>query len=328
MFKPLAALLSTVMLLTLPVLPTAASAQQQGPVPIPPLIKLIVPFAAGASTDVIARAIAMQLGPRLGTNVIVENRAGASGMIGTGIVAKGPRDGSQLLFTSVSTISAAATMKSPPLDVTTDIIPLSLIGQTPLLIAASTKTDIKTPADLVAAARANPDGITHGTGGVGTIAHLAAELLNDAAKIQLKHVPYKGAALAVVDMSGGTIDAMLAANTTFASQVKAGRARLVAITSLQPNPAFPGVPPMATAAPGYSIELWTAVFAPAGMPPALVQRLNRELNEIAKSKELTELMSSDGGIPLAATPEEASQRVRESYALWKKLATTKNIVAE
>ncbi|MFT3721143.1 tripartite tricarboxylate transporter substrate binding protein [Pseudorhodoferax sp.] len=304
---------------------TGARAQQP---PVPPLIRIVVPFAPGASTDVIARLIANQLGPRLGTNVIVENRAGGSGMIGSLAVVKGPKDGSMLLFTSVSMLSTAATTRNVPFDVTRDLVPIAVPGTGPLVIAVSSKTDIHTPADLVAAARARPGQLTHGTGGVGTIAHLAAELLNDAANIQLTHVPYKGAAPAVADTAGGTIDMMLAAKTTFAAQVTAGRMRLVAVTSEQPSPAFPGLPTMASVAPGYAVELWTALFAPAGTPPALVQRLNREVNEIAHSREMVELMQSDGATPLNVTPDEAAQRVRDAYATWKRLAAAKNIVLE
>ena len=140
-------------------------------------------------------------------------------------------------------LSAAATMKNVPIDVLTDLVPVSILGEGPLVIAVPSRRDIKTPADLVAAARAKPDTITHGTAGIGTIAHMAAELLNDAAKIQLQHIPYKGASLAVNDLAGGTIDMMIAVNTTFAAQVTAGRARQIAVTSLQPSPAFPGCPP-------------------------------------------------------------------------------------
>ena len=322
MLKPLAAVFSALALLT------AAPASRAQQVSIPPLIKIVVPFAPSASTDVIARSIAHQLGARLGTNVIVDNRAGGSGMIGSNYAAKAPKDGSTLLFTSVSMVSTAATTRMAPFDVTTDLVPIAIPGSGPLVIAVSSKTDIRTPADLVAAARARPDQITHGTGGIGTIAHLAAELLNDAAHVQLKHVPYKGASLAVTDASAGTIDMMIAVNTTFSAQIKAGRMRAIAVTSAKPSPAFPGLPPMATVAPGYSVDLWTALFAPTGTPQPLIQRINQEVNEIAKSRELVELMQSDGATPQAFTPEEAGNHVRESYAAWKRLAAAKNIVLE
>jgi tripartite-type tricarboxylate transporter receptor subunit TctC len=187
---------------------------------------------------------------------------------------------------------------------------------------------IKTPADLLAAARAKPDMITHGTGGVGTIAHMAAELLNDAAKVQLKHIPYKGASLAVTDMLGGNIDFMIAVKSTFGSLVNAGKLRLVAVTSREPSPAFPGVPTIASVVPGYEVNLFTTLYAPAGTPAALVQRINQAANDIAKSKEMTELMQSDGASPLTVTPEQAGAKVREAYATWKKLAAVKNIVTE
>ncbi len=303
----------------------AAFAQQAA---LPPLIKIVVPFAAGASTDVTARAVANQLATRLGTNVIVENRAGGSTFIGASAVAKGPKDGSMLLMTSSSTVSAAATMRSVPVDINTELVPVALLSEGPLIVAASAMTDIKTPADLVAAARARPDMITHGTGGVGTLAHIAAELLDDAAKIQLKHIPYKGASLAVNDFVAGRIDLMFGVYQTIAPQVKAGRVRVIGVTTPQPHPAFPGVPTMASAAPGYSVDIWVGFFAPIGTPPALIQRLNRELNEIAKSKEVRDIIEPDGSAPKSLTPEEFGARTRASYASWKKLATEKNIVAE
>jgi len=322
MNKPLAALLSALAVL---VAATAAHAQQAT---IPPLIKMVVPFAAGASTDVMARAVAAQLAPRLGTNIVVENRAGASGMIGSATVVNGPKDGSQILFTSVSMISTAATTRNNPFDVTKDLVPVAVLYEAPLLIAVNSKSDIKTPAEFVAAARAKPDQITHGTAGVGTFAHLAAELLNDAAKIQLRHIPYKGASLAVTDVIGGSVDAMLAVNSTFSSQIKGGRMRALAVTSLKPSPAFPGLPTMASVVPGYHVELWTAIFVPAGTPPALVQRLNREINEAIKAKEVVELMQSEGATPLAISADEAGRRVRDAYVMWKRVATSRNIVLE
>jgi len=321
LFNVFRALLSVVALSAV----VTTSAQQPA---LPPVIKIIVPFAAGASTDVIARALVAQLGPKLGTTVIVENRPGASGFIGASAVAKAPRDGSMLLFTSVSMISAATTNKNVPIDVLSDLVAVAVPGEGPLVIAVPASSPIKTPADLLAAARAKPDTITHGTAGVGTIAHMAAELLNESAKIQLRHIPYKGASLAVTDMLGGNIDLMLAVKSTFGGQVSAGKFRLVAVTSREPSPAFPGVPTVASVVPGYDVSLFTTLYAPAGTPAALVLRLNQAVNEIAKSKEMTELMLSDGALPLTLTPEQAAAKVRASYAMWKKLAAEKNIVTE
>jgi tripartite-type tricarboxylate transporter receptor subunit TctC len=304
--------------------PGAAVYAQQ----LPPLIKMIVPFAPGASTDVSARALAQQLSTRLGVNVIVDNRAGASGMIGSSLVAKGPKDGSQLLFTSVSMITTAATTRNAPFDVKTDLVPVAIMYEAPLIFVVATNSPIRTPQDLVAAARANPDRITHGTGGIGTIAHLTAELFGESAKVQLKHVPYKGAALAVPDLISGTLDTMIAVNSTFGGNIKSGRLRAIGVTTEKPSPAFPGLPTMNTVAPGFAVSLYTAVFARAGTPPAIVQKLNHEINAIAKSKALADLLQSDGATPVDVTPQEASRRVRESYDTWKRLSTSRNIVID
>jgi len=302
-----------------------ASAQQAA---LPPLIKIVVPFAAGASTDVAARAVAAELSKRLGSNVIVEDMPGASTYIGAAAVAKAPKDGSVLLMTSSSTFTAAATKRSVPFDVNSDLLPVAQLSEGPLIIAASAQNDIRTPADLVAAARARPDEITHGTGGIGTLSHVAAEMINDAAKIQLKHIPYKGAALAVSDFVAGRIDLMIGVYTTVAPQVKAGRARLIAVTTPRPHPAFPGVPTMASAAPGLALGIWVGFFAPVGTPAAVVQRLNRELGEVARSRAVLDVIEPDGSTPSALSPEEFAATVRNSYAAWKKLATEKNIVVE
>ena len=301
----------------------AAQANQDA---LPPLIRLVVPFTPGASTDVFARRVAHQLSTRLGTQVVVDNRAGASGTIGSSAVAKGPKDGSLLLFTSVSSVTAAATMRNLPYNVKTDLVPVAFVTTSPLVIAVASSSDVKTPADLLNAARKRP--VSYGTGGVGTIAHLAYAQINRMAKVELKHVPYKGGAPAVTDTIGGILDSTAGAYSTLASQVQGGRLRAIAITSAQPSPSFPNLPTVASAVPGYSVELWTAVFAPKGTSPELVKRLNHEINDIAKSKDMQELMRGDGASALSLTPQEASARVNQDYDMWKKLASTQNIVLE
>ena len=321
MFRSLGALVSACGLM----LASAAMAQ---PVTIPPLVKIVVPFAAGASTDIIARSVAVRLGARLGTNVIVENRPGANGMIGANAVVNGPRDGSVLMVFSNSLLTVAATTPKMPFDVTKDLIPIAVLGEGPLVLGVTATSNIKTPADLVAAARARPDSITHGTGGTGTIAHMAAELINESAKIQMKHIPYRGASYALVDMSAGTIDMMIAQYSTLAPGIKGGRVRPIAVTTSRPSAEFPNLPIMATAAPGFSVSIWVGLWAPAGTPPSLVQRLNHEVNELTKSKDYAEVLKADGNLPVALTPAELSVRVRDDYTTWKKLATAKNIVLE
>ncbi len=325
MIKSFVALVSTLALALPFAFAPAANAQQ---VPIPPLVKIVVPFSPGASTDVIARALAVRLAARLSTNVIVENRTGANGLIGASAVINGPRDGTSLLVISSSLLTVAATTPKMPFDVTRDLIPIAILGEGPLVVGVNASSSIRTPADLVAAARARPDFITHGSAGTGTMAHMAAELVNDSAKIQMKHIPYRGAAQALIDLMAGTIDVMFATNSTLAPGIKGGRVRAIALTTSQTSPEFPGLPTMASAAPGFATSLWVGLWAPAGTSAALVQRLNREVNEITRSADFAEVMKADGNLPVLLTPAELSARVRDDYNTWKRIATAKNIVLE
>ena len=322
MFRSLLVLASTLALFAL------APADMAQQVAIPPVIKIVVPFASGSTTDVVARAMATQLGARLGNTVIVEIRGGGSTMIGAGAVANGPRDGSLLLVTTNSTVSAAATLKSVPFDMNKDLIPVSMTGEGLMMVGASAKSGIKTPADLVTAAKAKPDTITYGTSGVGSLPHLSTELFADAAKVQLRHVPYKGGGAAVVDLAAGTIDIMFGTYSTFAPHIQAGRVVPIGVTSPQTSPAYPAIATMGSAAPGYEGSVWIAVFAQGGTPPALAQRLNRELNDIAASKEVSALLNQSGLPPVALPLDELRSRMRQEYANWKTIATAKKIELE
>ena len=307
-------------------LPGAASAQPDAPVPA--VMKIVVPFGPGASNDAIARTVAPVLAKRLGNTVIVENKAGAAGTIGADFVAKGPRDGSALLLTSSTFVTAAATQAKMPYDPLTAFAPVAMVGSGPMLVAVSAATPIKTAADLVAAARARPGKLTYGTSGVGSIAHLSSEMISDAAKVQMLHVPYKGAAPALMDMAGGQIDMMVSNYSSLAPQIKGGKVRAIAVTSAQPSPAFADLPPMATAAPGFAADIWVAILAPAGTPTALVQRLNREIVDIANTPEVRALLEPDGALPTPYAPAEVAQRIKDDLARWKQIATDKKIVAE
>jgi tripartite-type tricarboxylate transporter receptor subunit TctC len=305
-----------------------SSAQSQPPAPVPKLIRIVVPFSAGASNDVIARAIAVPLAKRLDTTVIVENKAGAAGVIGADFVAKSPRDGSVLLLTSSTFLTAAATQPHLPYDAVAAFTPVAMVGQGPLILAVSAATPFKSPSEVVTAARSQPGSVTYGTAGVGSVAHLATELLNDAAKVQMTHVPYKGAANAVLDLAAGQIQLMLSSYSTLAPLVKSGKVRPLAVTSKQSHPAFADLPPLASAVPGYAIDIWVGVFAPAGTPAPLVERLNREINEIAKSPELATILEPEGTVPAAMAPAAFAARVKEELGQWKRIATERKIVAE
>ena len=322
MFKTISVLCTAFAIFSIPL---SAAAQ---PVPLPSVIRIIVPATPGSSTDALGRAVALQLSARTGSTVIVENRPGASTMLGSAAVAKGPKDGSMLLINSTSLLSTGASMKDVPLDVVNDLIPVAVLGQNPLVVAVSLKSNIKTPAELIAAARAAPDTLTHGTTGVGSISHVAQVMLEDTVKIKIRHVPYKGTSLAVLDMAGGNIDMVMATNSTVMPGINTGRARAIAVMSLQPSPAFPGLPTMASVAPGFALDLWVGLFAASGTPLPVIERLNREINEIAKSDKLREMMASDGGVHVSLTSAELKPRMRDSFLFFKKLASEKSIISE
>ena len=295
---------------------------------VPKLIRIVVPFSAGASNDAIARAIAPLLSKRREANVIVENRPGAGSVIGSDAVAKGPKDGSMLLLTSSTFLTSAATTAKLPYDVNTSFAPIAMVGQNPSIFGVSASSPYKSMPELLAAARAKPDEITYGTAGVGSSGHMSTELLLADAKVQMRHVPYKGAANAAIDLAGGQIDAMMSSYGTLVSFIKSGKVRIIATTGHKPHPSFPKVPLMSATVPGYTHEVWVGVFAPAGTPQRLVERLNREINQISASAELKPLFEPDAIAPMPMTPTQFATHVRNELAQWKQIATARKIVAE
>ena len=294
----------------------------------PGLIKIVVPFGPGGSNDVVARAIAGPLAKRLETTVIVENKAGASGVIGNDAVAKAPRDGSVLLLTSSTFLTVAATQARLPYDPLADFVPVAMIGEGPMLLAVSSAFAVKTPAEYIAAARARPGVMTYGSAGIGSIGHLATELLNTAARIQMTHIAYKGAANAIVDLAGGQIYAMISNYSSLLPQLNTRRVRALAVTSRQASPVFPTLPPLSATVPGYSMEIWICVFAPAGTPASVVERLNRDLREIAASPELKAFLEPDGALPVAVTAPALAARLKDELGQWKAIAADRKIVTE
>lgn len=295
---------------------------------LPNLIRIVVPFGPGGSNDVVARAIAGPLAKRLETNVIVDNKAGASGVIGNDFVAKAPRDGSVLLLTSSTFLTVAATQARLPYDALADFSPVAMVGEGPMLLAVSSAFPVKTPAEYFAAARAKPGEITYGSAGIGSIGHLATELLNAGAKVQMTHVAYKGAANAIVDLAGGQIYAMISNYSSLLPQLNTRRVRALAVTSKNASPVFPGLPPLSATVPGYSMEIWICVFAPAGTPAPVVERLNREIREIAASPELKVFLEPDGALPVAITPAALAARLKDELAQWRTIAAQRKIVTE
>ena len=295
---------------------------------MPKLVRIVVPFSPGASNDAIARTIAGPLAKRLDTSVIVENRPGASGIIGADAVAKSPRDGSVLLLTSSTFLTAAATQPKLPYDPINSFAPIGTVGQNPSLLAVSAAAPFRSVAELFAAARAAPGELTYGTAGVGSIGHMVTEMLSGAAKVQMRHVPYKGAAIAAIDLAGGQIQVMISSYSTLSPFLKSEKVRLLAVTSRQPHPAFPDLPPLIATLPGFSSDTWVGVFAPAGTPARLIERLNREINEIAVLPEMKALLDPDGMLPLAMTPAAFTARLQQELVQWKQIAASRKILAE
>jgi tripartite-type tricarboxylate transporter receptor subunit TctC len=197
-----------------------------------------------------------------------------------------------------------------------------------MLFVVSATTPYASPADVVAAAKAKPGALNYGSAGVGSIAHLSTELFDDAAKVRMVHVPYKGAANAAVDLAGGQIQVMISNYSTVAPLLKGGKIRALAVTSAKPHAAFAGLPSLASVAPNYDVDIWVGVFAPAGTPAAVVERLNQEINAIAASAELVPVLEPDGALPEAVSPTVFAGRIKDELAQWKRIAAEHKIVAE
>lgn len=305
-----------------------ARASAQGDPKFPPVVKLVVPFPPGGSNDVVARALAPLLTKRLNTSVIVDNRAGAAGVIGSDYVAKAPRDGSVLLLSSSSFLTSAATQPKLPYDPLAAFAPVALMANGPMLLAVPASSGYKTPADLFAAARSRPGALNYGSSGIGSLGHLATELLNAQAGVQTAHVPYKGASEALLGLVSGQIQLMISNYSSLASQVKAGKLTALAVTSPARSSAFPELPPISDAVPGYGVEIWVGLLAPAGTPAPLVARLNREMNALADAPELRAVLDPDGAAPMRLDPAAFGHRMKEELAQWKRIAAERHISTE
>lgn len=306
---------------------TLASTPVQAQTPIPSQITIVVPFGAGASNDSIARVIAPELAQRLNATVIVENKAGAAGTIGSAYVAKAPKDGATLLLSSSTFVTSAATQPRIPYDALTSFAPVAMVGQGPLVIAVSGQDAYQSLGDVLQAAKREPGRLNYGSSGIGSLAHLATALLNDAAGTDIAHVPYKGAAAAASDLAGGRIQLMLANYSSLAPLLEGNKVRLIATTSPTKHEAFPNLSPAAEAVPGFDVDIWVGIFAPAGTPADLIERYNKAFNEINGSPRLSALLKLDGTVPASLKPEEFSQRVAQDLKRWKQVAADHGIVA-
>lgn len=297
-----------------PALPVASRAEGYPSRPI----TMIVPFAAGGSSDVLARAVANGLGQRLGTSVLVESRPGAGGQLGAETVAHAPPDGYTLLFgTNGSLGIGPAYYKKLHYDPIKDLAPISLLHELPLVLIVSPALPVKTLPELIALARSKPGQLTFASAGVGSVSHLGMEMLKDAAKIDVLHVPYKGGGAVAADIISGQV-AMMLETIPNAKALSANGVRALAVTSAQRSAAAPDLPTVAeSGVPGFAVTAWTGLFAPAGTPAAIIERLNREVQAEAQDPAYAAQMRAVGTDIATSSPEEMGSFMRADIARWK-----------
>jgi tripartite-type tricarboxylate transporter receptor subunit TctC len=282
-------------------------------------IKAIVPFAAGSATDQIGRAFAAKMAESLGQPVVIENRPGANGMIGADVVAKAPADGYTLLFGTNSTNAALKSLvKNLPYNQDTAFTPIGYFGSVPLIVAVNNDLPVKSLNGLVSLAKADPGKVTFAY--ASTSQRVSSEMLASAADIKMTGVSYKSGPNAMTDLIGGQVNMFTADFAVTLPQVQAGKIRGLAVTSLKRSPAIPDLPTVneALGIKNYELIAFFAVFGPAGMPKDVVMKLNKAINEAAKSKELTERFASMGFETQPGTPEALAQKIKLETTKWAK----------
>ena len=289
-------------------------APAQSAYPSKPL-RLVLGFPPGTNVDVLARPIATKMSEAFAQPVIVDNRAGATGLIANEFVAKAPPDGYTLLVAPGSSITSTPHLKlKMSYDSLRDFAPIIQINAFPNVVIVNPVVPAKTVKDLVAIARAKPGMLTFGSSGVGSAFHLAGELFKTLAKVDMLHVPYKGGNLALTDLVGGRIDLMFYTLAVANPQINAGKVRAIAVTSLARDPSLPKLPTVDEAGlKGYEIVGWHGFFAPAGTPREIVDRLNATVAKILATREMRELWTSQGMQVVTNTPEQFAQRIRADY---------------
>jgi tripartite-type tricarboxylate transporter receptor subunit TctC len=284
------------------------------------IVKIVVPFAPGGGTDVIARTLAQEMAKDLGASVIIENKPGAGTIIGTQAVATSEPDGYTLLMGTFANAVNPSLNPKLPYDPHRDFAAVALIARSFNIVVVNPNSPIKSIADLIAAAKGEPDKLSYGTFGTGTSAHLAGELFKNMAKVNLTTVPYKGAAPAITDLIGGQIQLMFTTVASAASLIAGGQLRALAVTSAERSPAFPDLPTVAeSGVPGYAAESWYGLFAPAKTPADIIARLNKSAALAVQSEAFKRLSVNEGLVMVAQPPEELDRYLRGEEERWRKV---------
>jgi tripartite-type tricarboxylate transporter receptor subunit TctC len=305
------------------------TAYAQSPWPSKP-ITFIVPYAAGGFADIRARKIGVELNRILGQAIVIENRAGAGGVVGTDLIAKAAPDGYTIGSGNLAALAVnPALMKKLPYDPAKDVAPVILIENSPLILTAGPGLAAKSVQELIAQARARPGSIAFGSSGVGGAHHLSGEMLKQAAGIDLVHVAYKGGAPAAADVLAGHVPMMFEMGYAALPSIKAGKIRALAVTSTRRLAVLPDVPTMAEAGvPGFESYNWQGVIVPAKTPREIVDRLNRELNLLLSQPALRDLILNDGSQVGGGTPEAFGAFIRDEAEKWGKVVRAAKISAE
>jgi tripartite-type tricarboxylate transporter receptor subunit TctC len=291
-------------------------------------VRIIVGFQPGGGVDMSARAVGKYLTEAIGQSVIVDNRPGAAGNIGAVYVAKAPADGYTLLMSN-STISTPSLFVNMPFDVTKDLEPVTLVAIGPSVLAAHPSFPVRTVKDLIALARARPGEITYGSGGIGNVTHLEMELVRSLTGIRMEHVPYKGSAPSLVGLVSGEVQVVFTSIPAGLAQVRAGRIKAIAVSTLKRSSAMPDVPTIdESALKGYDAASWYGLFMPAGAPKNAVAAISREVVKIMQAPDIRDRFMADGFEPSGLGPDEFSRYLRAEIIKWEKIIKAAGIKPE
>src|SRR2546423_1447095 len=283
-------------------------------------VRIVVPFPAGGTTDIIARATAQKLSEAWGQQVIVDNRPGAAGNIGSEVVAKAAPDGYTLLMGTVGTHAINPSLYAKmPYDHIKDFTPVILVAGVPNVLVVNPDLPIKSVPELIAYAKANPGKLNFASSGSGTSIHLSGELFKAMTGVQMTHVPYKGSAPALTDLIGGQVQLMFDNLPSSLAFIKAGKLRALAVTSASRAPALPDVPTVADTVPGFEASSWVGVLAPAGTPPEIIARINGEVTKWLATPEAKEKLTAQGANVAGGTPQDFAKHIQAETAKWAKV---------
>jgi len=294
------------------------------------LIRMIVPGTPGGSADILARMIGAKLTERWGQPVVIENRSGASQMIGAEVLAKSPPDGHALMLATISYTTSAATRASLPFDPINDVTGVTMVGQGPLLLLVHPSLPARSVRELIALAKARPGTINYASSGNGTIVHLVAEVFAARAQIDIVHVPYKAIAAVVTDLVGGHVPMAFGSLPAAWAQVEAGRLRALAVTTGKRSELVPQLPTIAESGlPGFDASTWWGLFAPGRIPKEIVARLNAEVQKIVVTDEMKARLTAEGAQAVTGmTPDAFAALIRNEIAMWRRVAQERGLKGE